>query len=580
MRAYPAISQGAPAMSNSHHHNSHHHHFFKKKFVFGTSEDDVLNGTNRDDIIFGFSGDDQISAGNGNDTVFAGRGDDLVNGGTGNDELHGERGNDGLAGGAGNDELNGGRGRDFMVGGAGRDELTGGRGADTYVMRAGTGVDTVIDLHSNDNIDLKDFSFASGDAVIAAFQQRGRDAVLDLGNGDKLILKHTRVSELEAEQFIVSDTTTGPSSSASPYVIPVDASVSTVSLLTVGDQTSDGTGWQMVGIPDELGAYDNGDGTFTVLMNHELSVTQGVVRDHGATGAFVSKLVIDKDTLEVQSGSDLIQHVFLYDTTTDSYYDPVTDGNPLTNAYAFDRLCSADLADLGAFYNSDSGLGYNGRIFMSGEETGPPFSPGARQGVCAFRRRCRGWQQLRNPLARQDGVRKFGRQPELRRHHDDRLHRRRQPGQVYFYFGEKQATGNAVEKAGLTGGSLWGLRVAEASTIAPTPTTRAAPPIVWAATSQSDVLAGQSRRRERSLDGATLQTRTARAAGVTSNSCGRRTAPGARSIPTSSTSSPPTPSARRAGCTRRSSTTPPTQPPVERSACCSTAPRARRCWTT
>ena len=62
--------------------------------------------------------------------------------------------------------------------------------------------------------------------MIAAFQQRGRDAVLDLGNGDKLILEDTRVSDLEAEQFIVSDTTTGPSSSASPYVIAVDPSVS------------------------------------------------------------------------------------------------------------------------------------------------------------------------------------------------------------------------------------------------------------------------------------------------------------------------------------------------------------------
>jgi hypothetical protein len=32
-------------------------------------------------------------------------------------------------------------------------------------------------------------------------------------------------------------------------------------------------------------------------------------------------------------------------------------------------------------------------------------------------------------------------------------------GQVYFYFGDKQATGNAIEKAGLTGGHLFGLHV-------------------------------------------------------------------------------------------------------------------------
>lgn len=34
-----------------------------------------------------------------------------------------------------------------------------------------------------------------------------------------------------------------------------------------------------------------------------------------------------------------------------------------------------------------------------------------------------------------------------------------QNGQVYFYFGEKQAGGNAVEKAGLAGGTLYGVHV-------------------------------------------------------------------------------------------------------------------------
>jgi hypothetical protein len=57
----------------------------------------------------------------------------------------------------------------------------------------------------------------------------------------------------------------------------------------------------MVGIPDGLGAFDNGDGTMTVLMNHELGATSGAVREHGSTGAFVSRLVVDLDTLEVVS---------------------------------------------------------------------------------------------------------------------------------------------------------------------------------------------------------------------------------------------------------------------------------------
>ena len=80
----------------------------------------------------------------------------------------------------------------------------------------------------------------------------------------------------------------GPSSSQSPYVLRAQPGVVTTSILTVGDSVNnkpDGTPYRMVGIPDGLGAYDNGDGTFTVLMNHELGNTAGIVRAHGARGS-------------------------------------------------------------------------------------------------------------------------------------------------------------------------------------------------------------------------------------------------------------------------------------------------------
>ncbi len=93
---------------------------------------------------------------------------------------------------------------------------------------------------------------------------------------------------------------------ASPYVVPVNAAVSTQSILTVGDSID---GYRMVGIPDGLGAFDNGDGTFTLLMNHELGNTQGIPRAHGGTGAFVSRWIIDKATLTVLSGHDQIQTI-------------------------------------------------------------------------------------------------------------------------------------------------------------------------------------------------------------------------------------------------------------------------------
>jgi hypothetical protein len=89
---------------------------------------------------------------------------------------------------------------------------------------------------------------------------------------------------------------TGPSSSASPYVLRDEPGVVTKAILTVGDSAG---GYRMTGVPDGLGAFDNGNGTFTVLMNHELQQTQGVARAHGAAGAFVSRWIIRKDDLAV-----------------------------------------------------------------------------------------------------------------------------------------------------------------------------------------------------------------------------------------------------------------------------------------
>ena len=162
---------------------------------------------------------------------------------------------------------------------------------------------------------------------------------------------------------------TGPSSSQTPYLVPAQAGVQIESILSVGDQVGvkeapaalAGQPWRMVGIPDGLGAFDNGDGTMTVLMNYELGATAGVVREHGSTGAFVSALTVDTTTHQVLDATDLSQDVFLFNRTTNVYEETTTQ---------FGRLCSADLPAVSAFYDAATGLGTTERIFMDGEEIG------------------------------------------------------------------------------------------------------------------------------------------------------------------------------------------------------------------
>ncbi len=283
----------------------------------------------------------------------------------------------------------------------------------------------------------------------------------------------------------VQNTVQGPSTGSTPYILPVASGVKVISLLTTDntgtkpDDTAPKVGggtYGMDGIPDGLGAFDNGDGTFTVLMNHELGNTNGVVRDHGAKGAYVSKFVIDKSTLQVVSGEDLIKQIYGWNSTTQS----VDTTAPIT--LAINRFCSADLPAVTAFYNPNTGLGSQARIFMNGEEggaTGYQFATvvtGADAGKAYVLGKFNlttnssgltgvgAWENaLANPYA-QDKTIVIG-------NNDGGTGIMNNA--VAVYVGTKQSTGTEVDKAGLTNGILKFISVAGNSAEIANATTRA-----------------------------------------------------------------------------------------------------------
>lgn len=243
------------------------------------------------------------------------------------------------------------------------------------------------------------------------------------------------------------DLQTGPSTTTTPYVWPSVSGGTVISVLTAGDVVG---GYTLSGIGDGMGALDNGGPTFTLLVNHELAATQGTVRAHGQTGAFVSQWEINKSNLQVLSGSDLIQDVYLWTGTTYTLYNAA---NPsvLTR---FGRFCSADLPEVTAFYNPKTGKGTQDRIFMNGEETGSEgrclahIATGAEAGH-TYQLPHVGRYSYENAVASpypSDKTIVIGL--------DDST-----PGQVYVYVGSKKTTGNTIEKAGLFGGKLYGIGV-------------------------------------------------------------------------------------------------------------------------
>lgn len=237
---------------------------------------------------------------------------------------------------------------------------------------------------------------------------------------------------------------TGPSTSATPYLVPADNTVEFTSMLTVGDsvkkKNKGNESYRLAGIPDGLGAFDNGDGTFTLLVAHELGSSAGVVRTHGGKGAFVSKWQIRKSDLTVLNGSDLINTVKLWDGS--QYLD--------TPAVAFNRFCSADLPATTALFNRASGKGFNeGRLLLNGEETtgGRGFAhlASGRQHGTSYELPALGraaWENLLASPYEQDLTVVAGMD-------DGALN----ASKLYFYLGHKQATGNPVEMAGLANGA-------------------------------------------------------------------------------------------------------------------------------
>jgi Ca2+-binding RTX toxin-like protein len=87
--------------------------------IFGTANNDILNGTGQLDVILGFVGNDIVSGMGGNDILSGNTGNDTLMGGSESDVLNGGRDNDLVIGGRGQDIVNGNSDDDILIGDGG-----------------------------------------------------------------------------------------------------------------------------------------------------------------------------------------------------------------------------------------------------------------------------------------------------------------------------------------------------------------------------------------------------------------------------------------------------------------------------
>ena len=156
----------------------------------GTGFDDI-NGNMGADTLHGNDGEDWVVGGKDNDLIFGDAAFDIVYGNMGNDTVDGGTGADWVRGGQGDDSVMSGAGDDWLWGDRGNDTISGGAGADLFYSFSGAGIDRITD-----------FSYAEGDRLklegspSRTVTQVGLDVIVDMGNGDQVILVGVSLASL------------------------------------------------------------------------------------------------------------------------------------------------------------------------------------------------------------------------------------------------------------------------------------------------------------------------------------------------------------------------------------------------
>ena len=143
------------------------------------------------------------------------------------------------------------------------------------------------------------------------------------------------------------------------------AELSISSLITNGEFTNGTAPGSSVyappGIFDGQGAYSNGDGTYTLLVNHEVGASVGYAYtaeglNASVTGSRISRFIVDIDA-DDKAANGFQSRILSGGLAYDKVISDDTNG--------FDRFCSANLVEANSF---GAGRGFADRIFLTGEE--------------------------------------------------------------------------------------------------------------------------------------------------------------------------------------------------------------------